>query len=127
MTLPPLHIKHGDECRRLRAEGLSARAIAKHIGTISDTTVRSILDENTRQKAIARDRLAKRRRERKYEGKPRMKVAAAKPKPSPPHRPTPEQIRAACVDFGKGRITRDALMRRITPRDKWSGQSWLVG
>ena len=110
MTAPTHTELYGDECRRLKAQGLNPRQIRKRIG-ISDTSVRYILAS------------AEKRREINF----KRRDADPPPKPKP-IRPKPQTIAkdakaAAIMAFAKYEITREELMRRITPRDKWRGVS----
>jgi len=110
MTAPTHTELYGDECRRLKAQGLNPREIGKRIG-ISDTSVRYILASPEKRREI------------------NFKRRDADPPPKPkPAKPKPQQIpkdakAAAIMAFAKFEITREELMRRITPRDKWRGVS----
>ena len=115
MTAPTHTELYGDECRRLKAQGLNPREIGKRIG-ISDTSVRYILASPEKRREI------------------NFKRREADPQPPPrPAKPKPQQQiakdakDAAIKAFARFEITREELMRRITPRDKWRGVSLFQG
>jgi hypothetical protein len=109
---------YGDECRRLKAEGLRQFEIAKRVG-ISGSSVRYILaDPAQREFILAQKRGGKSKTA--FYGYHHTPKAAMKPvKLPPPVAITKEAKDAACLAFARGDIARDELMRRITPRDKW--------
>jgi hypothetical protein len=119
-----------DECRRLRAEGLSQPEIAARLKQ-SRGSVWRFLNESEEQKTIfrrarERDSQRKSRAGKKSGGIHRGKfqtywVARA----TAPGAITPEIKQAAILAFSKHEIDRGELMRRITPRDKWSAEGLL--
>jgi len=113
MTSPTHTELYGDECRRLRAQGLNPREIGKRIG-ISDTSVRYILASPEKRREINFNR-------RSSEPKPKP------PKPKPQQQIAKDAKDAAIMAFARYEITREELMRRITPRDKWRGVSLFQG
>ena len=116
MTRPPTHDDiYGDECRRLKAEGLRQSEIAKRLG-ISDSSVRYILaDAELREHILAGKREGKARRQ--YYGAPHNPLPQPRvEKRIPPVPVSREVINAACLEFAKRRISRAELMRRITPQ-----------
>ena len=116
MTAPTHTELYGDECRRLKAQGLNPREIGKRIG-ISDTSVRYILASPEKRREINFKR-------RGADPKPAPRPA----KPKPPRAITPETIMEAARAFAKPNgISIEELMRRITPRDKWRGVSFFQG
>jgi len=114
MTAPTHTELYGDECRRLKAQGFNPREIGKRIG-ISDTSVRYILASPEKRREINLKR-------READPPP-----APRPKPKPPQRIAKEAKDAAIMAFARYEITREELMRRITPRDKWRGVSLFQG
>jgi len=113
MTSPTHTELYGDECRRLKAQGLNPRQIGKRIG-ISDTSVRYILAGSEKRAEINFNR-------RSSDPKPKP------PKPKPPQQIAKDAKDAAIKAFARYEITREELMRRITPRDKWRGVSFFQG
>jgi hypothetical protein len=111
---------YGDECRRLKDEGLNYTQIATRLG-LNDKTVRFVLaDETERERIRAQKR--KNRQKRTYYGYHHSPLPAPKPiKPTPPVAITKEVKDAAIMAFHLHEIDRHELMRRITPRDKWRG------
>ena len=108
-----------DECRRLRAEGLSQPEIAARL-KVARIDLRFVLNESEEQKKAlkrARERSKPRiRPERKKQWAPKLRAAA-------PGAITPEMKRVAILAFASGQIDRFELMRQITPRGKWRGVS----
>jgi hypothetical protein len=110
-----------DECRRLRAEGLSQPEIALQLKR-SSYAVRMVLHESAEQRMLLR-----RARDRHL-----AIVRKNAPKPvsvqaEPSGKITPEIKREAILAFSRHEISRGELMLRITPRDKWSrGGLWRV-
>jgi hypothetical protein len=103
-----------DECRRLRAEGLSQPEIAAQLKR-SSYAVRLVLHETAEQRmALRRVRDLRLACERK--SKPR----SVSVKTEPSGKITPEIKREAILAFSRHEISRGELMLRITPRDKWS-------
>jgi len=113
MTAPTHTELYGDECRRLKAQGFNPREIGKRIG-ISDTSVRYILASPEKRREINFNR-------RSSEPKPKP------PKPKPQQQIAKDAKDAAIMAFARYEITREELMRRITPRDKWRGVSLFQG
>lgn len=121
---PPLYILHASECQRLHAEGMTKQQIAKHIG-ISDKTVRFSLASDEEKAAILsrKTRHAKRKRPAYY-GKPHNPPARPIVKRAPSQVISHEVKSAALLAFARFEISREQLMFRITPQDKWRGKSW---
>jgi hypothetical protein len=111
-----------DECRRLRADGLSLSEIGRRLGVSADR-VAYVLDENGYR---ARKTAAVKRHRGSWHCGVRH-TAPAKAAPVQRETISKEDKDAACLAFAKQEITREELMRRITPRDKWRGRSWFQG
>jgi hypothetical protein len=108
-----------DECRRLRADGRTMRDISIRLG-VSETAVRIVLIPGAREQ----------RRAYKQDYYGVRPLPRAKPQPVPrdiPLKISKEDKDAAIRAFAKQEITREDLMRRITPRDKWRGRSAFQG
>lgn len=112
-----------EECRRLRAEGLSQREISLRLKKPL-LIVRAALNETVEQAMIFR-----RAKERERQRKPRDRTPKKNggrfqthwaPRAAAPGVITLEIKREACLAFVRGEIDRVELMKRITPRDKWS-------
>ena len=103
-----------EECRRLRAEGLSQPEIAVRL-TRSPYAIRMVLHETAEQRRLMRGvRDSHRACLRKKIPKP----VSVKPEASGII--TPDIKREAILAFSRHEISRGELMLRITPRDKWS-------
>ena len=103
-----------DECRRLRADGLSQPEIAAQLKR-SSYAIRMVLHETLEE------RLALRRARDRYRVSRRKKIPQpVNVKAEPSGKITPDIKREAILAFSKHEIDRGELMRRITPRDKWS-------
>lgn len=121
---PPLYILHHSECQRLHAEGMIKQQIAKHIG-ISDKTVRfSLASDEEKVGILARRQRHVKKNRPTYYGKPHNPPARPIVKRAPSQIISPEVKTAAVIAFAKYEITREQLMFRITPQDKWRGKSW---
>lgn len=120
---PPLYILHAPECQRLHAEGMTKQQIAKHIG-ISDKTVRFSLASDEEKKAILFRKTRHVKKRPVYYGKPHNPPARPIVKRVPSQVISPEVKNTALLAFAKHEITREQLMFRITPQDKWRGKSW---
>jgi hypothetical protein len=107
-----------DECRRLRADGLSLSEIGRRLGVSADR-VAYVLDENG-YRARRRTDSARRRGSWNIEDPVRRPTGPIKRETI-----SQEAKDAAIRAFAKQEITREELMRRITPRDKWRGRSWF--
>jgi hypothetical protein len=105
-----------DECRSLRAEGRTMRDISVRLG-VSETAVRIVLTPGAREQ--------RRAAKQDYYGVRPIRTSEQPPVKREPQRISKEAKYAAIRAFAKQEITREELMRRITPRDKWRGKSWL--
>ena len=111
----PTHSElYGDECRRLKAEGLNYTQIGKVLG-INDKAVKFVLaDETERERIRSQKRGGKKK---SYYGFHHDPKAAPKPVKAPPPVAIAKEVKdAACLAFARGDIARDELMRRITPQ-----------
>jgi hypothetical protein len=113
-----------DECRRLRAQGLSQPEIAKKVNR-SPYNVRLVLNETPEQELAFR-RARERTRQRSA---PRDRAVGKngsrfqtywKARAAAPGTITQEIKQAAILAYAHGDIDRHEMRRRITPRDKWS-------
>ena len=112
-----------DECHRLRADGLSLRALAKRF-RVSDSAIRYALDpdgEKAKRQGRVSRQVARKKQRKNYYGMPHTPRAM----PAPASKATPNSIskeeqNEAIRAFAKHEIDRVELMKRITPRDKWS-------
>lgn len=116
-----------DECRRMRAEGMTQPEIASLLKQ-SKLSVRLALNETLEQRLIL-----KRSREAKFR-KPRPMAlrntggrfgSLWKAREPTPGAITPDMKREAIMAFSNHEIDRYELMRRITPRNKWSAAGFL--
>jgi hypothetical protein len=103
-----------DECRRLRADGLSQPEIAAQLKR-SSYAIRMVLHETLEQR-IALRRIRDRHRACMRKNNPRPVSI----KVEPLGKITPEAKQAAILAFSRHEIDRRELMLRITPADKWS-------
>ena len=109
-----------DKARQLRADGLPYDDIAGILGLDSSTIRRAISDG---VKAAPRPK-GYLRNPKDYYGiphnpssKPTVKRIQSQPVPK-------EIFDAAILAFARQEISREQLMFRITPQDKWRGKSW---
>ena len=117
---------HAD-ARRLRTEGLTQREICARLQQ-SKSAVHAALNETPVQKFIfKRNREAKLRKPRPMAARKTggRFVSLWKSKTDAPGVITPEMKREAILAFSNHEIPRAELMRRITPRNKWSGAGLL--
>ena len=110
-----------DECRRLRAEGLSQPEIAARL-RVPRGSVARLLNETEEQKITFR-----RGRDRKRKPRPMASrktggkfVTYWTARATAPGTITPAIKQAAILAFSNHEIDVAELMKRITPRDKWS-------
>jgi hypothetical protein len=109
-----------DECRRLRAEGLSQPEIALRVKR-SRVDIRFVLNESAEQKLDMkrlRERLRRPRTPSRRVGGKFVTYWAARA--AAPGAITPQIKREAILAFSRHEIDRRELMLRITPADKWS-------
>ena len=116
-----------DECRRLRAEGLSQPEIALRVNQ-STYLVRVALNETDEQKKNVKRIMERRRKPRAQAAKKTGgKFLTYWARAATPGAITPEIKQAAILAFSKHEIDRGELMRRITPLNKWrAGGLWRV-
>ena len=116
-----------DECRRLRAEGLSQPEIAARLKQ-SRGSVARLLNESEEEKAIRRrerdrkrDRAHPRDRTKRYgDGNRNRFHTYWTARAAAPQTITPAIKQAAILAFSNHEIDVAELMKRITPRDTWS-------
>jgi predicted transcriptional regulator len=117
----PLYLIHTPECRRLYAEGVSKTDIARRLGISHNTVAYALTDDAGRAKIIARKKISK---------VPSLGwVHSIDPVPREPRKisssPISKEVfNAAILAFAKHEISREQMMFRITPQDKWRGKSW---
>jgi hypothetical protein len=113
-----------DECRRLRAGGLTQREIAARLKQTSKA-VYLALNESAEEKIRVRramDRARQRANPRdRTVGKNSTRVQTYwTARAAAPSTITPEIKREAILAFSRHEIDRIELMKRITPREKWA-------
>lgn len=119
-AITPLYIIHTPECLRLRDEGLTLTTIAKRLGISHNTVAYALTDAAGRAKIIAR-------KKPKDIGLGRIHSIAPPPRvpTRTPSIPISKEAKAAAIlAFSRHEISREQLMFRITPQDKWRGKSW---
>lgn len=120
ITSPPLRVALAPECKRLRAEGMTKAGIAKRLG-VSEHTVRLALASSEEKAEIQ----AKKEAKTGYNGVWHNPPAKPIPVKRAPSQVISKEVKdAAILAFARFEITRDQLMFRITPQDKWRGKTW---